>query len=86
MMAAKGLTEQQTRVLAMVCASAPHATLAGLAYMLEARPHIVQLSLDALTRRGLVTPVQPTSVVAGVVIAGEGEAYTATTKGRNRVR
>jgi len=76
-MPAAVLTPAQERVLRAVKSITPHATLAGLAIGLERPALQVQLSLDALIRRGFITPVE--------VYGHRGTAYIATTKGRNRV-
>lgn len=69
------LTEWQTQVLDCVRESAPHAKRERLVAILDSTPAHVQLAIDALIRRGLVTPIE---------VWPDGEVYIATAKGRRQ--
>ena len=74
-MPAAVLTDWQEQVLAAVKNTAPHAKLERLAATLDRSPMYVRMALDALTRRGFVTPIE---------VWPDGEVYIATHKGRAR--
>lgn len=65
------LTEAQEAVLEAVKDIAPHATLGSIAQRIHRTPAVAQHTLDALTRRGFVTP----ELYVG------SEVYFATPKG-----
>lgn len=75
-MPAVKLTELQEEVLALVCMSAPHAVPNQVAATLRRPTNNIQVALDALTRRGLVTPIG--------TWGKNGAIYVATAKGKLR--
>lgn len=75
-MGAAKLTELQALVLRAVSEALPYAIPSELARNLGRQPASVQKSLEALTRRSLVTPIGT---------YGSGAIYVATAKGKARV-
>lgn len=67
------MTDFQHRVLIKVVAARPHAVPSEIAKALSKSPAVVQHSLDALTRRSFVTPVEQ---------FGKTTVYVATPKGK----
>lgn len=55
-MAGRELTDIQQRVLTLVCDDGPYTTSMHLAKKLPWTINVIQHTLDALTRRNLVTP------------------------------
>lgn len=56
-MPAVALTEMQKSVMCEVVHARPHAVVHSLAQALGYTPAVIQHTLDALTRRGFVTPI-----------------------------